>query len=292
MKVVPNGKVVLITGANTGIGRVAAIELAMQGYHMFLACRDREKTEAVLLEIHQKSGGAARAEFLPLDLADLSSVRACAQLFLSQGLPLHLLINNAGLAGVKGFTQSGFELAFGVCHVGHFLLTDLLLPTLKESAPSRIVNVSSRAHLRVKRIDYDAVTQPTRGVGALKAYAVAKLANLLFTVELARRLQGTGVTAYALHPGVVGTDVWRSLPTPIRTWTKRFMLTPEQGAATTLYCATSNEVAHESGHYYDNCKVKAHNPLGHDAHATAELWQRSEKWVAEFSASAKLAQPH
>ena len=144
--VTPNARVALVTGANSGIGRVTAVELALRGYHVFLACRDADKAAEALREIGARSGGTARAEFIALDLGDLTSVRRCAQAFIARDLPLHLLVNNAGLAGQKGFTASGFELAFGVCHVGHFLLTQLLLDRLKAAAPSRVVVVASRAH--------------------------------------------------------------------------------------------------------------------------------------------------
>jgi retinol dehydrogenase-12 len=213
--VTPNSRVALVTGANSGIGRVTAVELALRGYHVFLACRDAGKTAEVLDEIAQRSGGTAKAEFIALDLGDLDSVRQCAQAFNARELPLHLLVNNAGLAGQKGFTKSGFELAFGVCHVGHFLLTRLLLDRLKQAAPSRVVVVASRAHRHAKGIDFAAVRQPSRSRGGLMDYSVAKLANILFAAELGRRLAGTGVTTYALHPGVVGTNVWRSVPWPL-----------------------------------------------------------------------------
>lgn len=275
----PNGKVVLITGANTGIGRITAIKLAMQGYHVFLACRDFAKTQAVLNEINSKSQGAAQAEFLPLDLGDLDSVNACADAFLAKGLPLHVLINNAGLAGVKGFTKSGFELAFGVCHVGHFLLTQRLLPLLQQSAPSRIVNVSSRAHLRTKGIDFDAVQKPTSSPTAVPEYCVAKLANLLFTKELARRLKGTGVNAYALHPGVVATEVWRALPGFVRSVVNLFMMSPEEGAATTLHCATAQMAEQDNGQYFVKCKQAKYSPYGDDLELANTLWVKSEQWV-------------
>lgn len=274
------GKVVLITGANTGIGRVTARELALQGAHVFLACRSREKTEPVLQEIAALSHGQAKAEYLPLDLGDLGSVRRCAEQFLARGLPLHLLINNAGLAGQRGMTASGFELAFGTCHVGHFLLTQLLLERLKASAPARVVVVASTAHRHAKTIDFDALTRKTRTRTAFPEYAVAKLANILFAAELARRLEGTGVTTYALHPGVVASDVWRSVPWPFDKLMKRFMLTTEQGAATTLYCATEPALASQSGLYYDDCKLKTPTNLAQDKALAQRLWEASERWVA------------
>ena len=274
-----NGKVALVTGANTGIGRVTATPLALQGAHVFLACRSAERTQPVLDDIARLSGGKAKADFLPLDLGDLDSVRGCAQQFLARGLPLHILVNNAGLAGARGFTASGFELAFGVCHVGHFLLTELLLDTLKASAPARVVMVASKAHRQARGIDFDAVRKPTATRTGLKEYGVAKLSNILFAAELARRLEGSGVTTYSLHPGVVASDVWRSVPWPVRGLMKRFMLTTEQGAATTLFCATDPSVANQSGLYYDECKVAEPKAVAKDAELAARLWRETEGWL-------------
>lgn len=277
--VTPNGRVALVTGANSGIGRVTAVELALQGWHVFLACRDAGKTDEVLREIAERSGGMARAEFIALDLGDLASVRQCAQAFIARDLPLHLLVNNAGLAGRKGFTPSGFELAFGVCHVGHFLLTQLLLDRLKQAAPSRVVVVASRAHRHARGIDFDAVRQPSRSAGGLMDYSVAKLANILFAAELGRRLAGTGVTTYALHPGVVATGIWRVLPRPLDALVKLFMIDSEEGAKTTLYCATSDAVAQQTGLYYVKSAVARPTPVAQDAALAQALWTASEGWV-------------
>ncbi len=274
-----NGKVAFITGANSGIGAVTAKELALQGYHVFLACRSKNKTQPVLQEIQTLTHGQAKAEFIELDLADLDSVRQCAKTFLSKDLPLHLLIANAGLAGQSGLTQSGFELAFGVCHVGHFLLVQLLTEQLIASQPARIVVVASQAHRHAKEIDFNAVFRPTQSFAGLKEYAVAKLANILFVKELARRLYGTGVTAYAIHPGVVATNVWRGLPKPLVKLIHRFMISPEDGAKTTLYCATQPQLANETGFYYDNCKVKASSATAQNIELASQLWQRSLDWV-------------
>ena len=273
------GRVALITGANTGIGKVTATTLAQQGAQVFIACRPGPRSDAALADIRSASPGAS-VELLPLDLGDLASVRACAKAFLARGLPLHLLINNAGVAGAKGMTASGFELGFGTNHVGHFLLTQLLLPCLKASAPARIVTVASRMHYRADGIDWEAVRQPTRSSTGLPEYGVGKLANVLFTAELGRRLAGTGVTTYALHPGVVATEVWRSVPWPLQGLIKLFMITPEEGARTTLYCATAPEVAGETGLYYDKSRPKTPSPAARDEALAAELWRRSEAWVA------------
>ena len=281
------GRVALITGANTGIGLVTARELQKRGAHVFMACRSVGRARAALDSIRSQLGTAAGCvpiDVLALDLGDFDSVRQCAQAFLARKVPLHLLINNAGLAGSRGLTKSGFELAFGTNHLGHFLLTQLLLERIKasakEAAPARIVTLSSRAHYRAAAIDWAALQQPSVSRTGLTEYSVSKLANALFSAELSRRLAGTGVATYALHPGVVASDVWRSVPWPFRPLIKRWMITVEEGAQTTLHCATSLDAANETGLYYDKCKVKTPSLLARDAALAAELWRRSEAWVA------------
>jgi NAD(P)-dependent dehydrogenase (short-subunit alcohol dehydrogenase family) len=271
-------KVALITGANSGIGRWTALKLAKQGHRVFLACRSEEKAQPVVDEINALYPG--RAEFLPLDLADLDSVRKCAERFLALKLPLNLLVCNAGLAGSHGRTKQGFELTFGVCHVGHFLLTQLLLERIKASAPARIVVVASRGHLRVSHIDFNAVRERTATRTGFAEYCVAKLANVLFAAELGRRLQGSGVTTYSLHPGVVATEVWRTVPAPLRAIAKLFMKSEEDGAATSLYCATDPAAAKESGLYYVNEKVTPTSKAAQDGVLAQKLWSESERWVA------------
>ena len=272
------GRVALITGANTGIGLVTACELARRGAHVFIACRSQEKGRAAVDEIRATTN-AAQVELLPLDLGDFASVRRCAEAFLARELPLHLLINNAGLAGAHGLTASGFELAFGTNHMGHFLLTHLLLDRIKASAPARIVTVSSRAHTRVPGIDFDVLRAPTKTRTGFPEYGVSKLANLLFSAELGRRLAGTGVNTYALHPGVVATDVWREVPWLLRPLIKLWMISSEEGAQTTLHCATSEAASAETGLYYDKCKSISPSSAGRDAALAAELWRRSEAWL-------------
>jgi len=236
----------------------------------------------VIDEIVTQTGNHA-IEFLPLDLGDLASVSACADAFLERDEPLHGLINNAGIAGTRGTTQSGYELAFGTNHVGPFLLTNRLLDRLRESAPARIVNVSSKAHYRVRGIDFEAVRMPTKSRTALPEYGASKLANLLHVQELARRLDGTGVTTYALHPGVIASDIWRSVPWPVRPMIKRAMKTPQQGAQTSLHCATSPALAGESGHYYDDCQ-RVEPGAAATPELAAELWERSTAWVESLVA--------
>lgn len=271
-----DGRVFVVTGANTGIGAATARALAERGGRVVLACRSEEKTRPVIDAIEQ-GGGAA--DFLRLDLADLSQVRAAADELLGRGHPIHVLVANAGLAGQRGLTADGFEMTFGVNHLGHYLFTRLLLDRLRESAPARVVVVASAAHYDAKGIDWDAVQHKTRSVSGIREYAVSKLANVLFAAELARREQGTGITTYALHPGVIASDVWRRVPWPVRAVMKRFMKDTEEGAQTSIYCATAPELADETGRYYDDCARKTPSHLAQDPELAAELWQRSEEWV-------------
>jgi NAD(P)-dependent dehydrogenase (short-subunit alcohol dehydrogenase family) len=231
------------------------------------------------LEEIRAAGGGRPVKCLALDLGDLASVRSAAREFLSVGHPLHLLVNNAGVAGAHGRTASGFELAFGVNHLGHFLLTQLLLDRLRASAPARIVTVASKAHYRAQGIDWEALRERTRSGSGLPEYSVSKLCNVLFSAELGRRLAGSGVTAYSLHPGVVATGIWRSLPWPLGPLIKLAMISPEKGAATTLHCASAPELERESGLYYDKCEAKAPSALAQDPELAATLWRKSEEWV-------------
>ena len=273
-----DGRTFLITGANTGIGKETARGLASRGGRVLLACRSAENGRRAIDEIAVETGNE-QLELLSLDLGDLASIRACADACLARNEPLHVLINNAGLAGSRGMTASGFELAFGTNHIGPFLLTSLLLDRLRDSAPARIVNVASVAHFGATGIDFEAVRNPTRSVTGRPEYGVSKLANVLHAQELARRLDGTGVTTYSLHPGVIASDIWRRVPWPVRGLMKRRMDSPEQGARTSLYCATAPELAGESGRYYDDCAVTQPGKAATTSLAE-ELWQRSADWVA------------
>jgi retinol dehydrogenase-12 len=250
---------------------------------VYLACRSAEKGQAAAAGITAATGNPA-VGVLPLDLARLDSVRDCAAVFRALGQPLHGLINNAGLPGRRGRqTADGFELAFGVNHLGHFALTAALLDCLTAGAPARVVTVSSDAHYQARGIDFDAVRRPSRSVTGLPEYAVAKLCNVLFSQELARRLAGTGVTSYALHPGLVASDIWRRVPWPVRPLLTRRMLSTEQGARTSLFCATDPGIATASGRYYEDCREREPSPVA-TPELGAELWQRSEAWTARPSA--------
>jgi retinol dehydrogenase 12 len=268
----------LITGGNTGIGLSTAAALAQDGGRVFIACRSAAAGETAVARIKAASG-SDDVRLLMLDLASLSSVRACAAEFLALDEPLHVLVNNAGVGGQRGLSADGFELHFAVNHLGHFALTQLLLDRLTASGPgARVVNVSSEAHFNARGIDFAAVRQRTKTFAGAREYAVSKLCNVLFTQELARRLDGKVLTSYALHPGVVASDIWRRVPRLARPFITRRMLTTEQGAVTSVYCATSPAVAGDNGLYYDKSAVRP--PSAASTPELAELlWKYSAEWT-------------
>jgi retinol dehydrogenase 12 len=267
----------LVTGGNTGIGRATVTALARRGGRVYAACRSPEKGARAVADIVAATGNDAVA-FLPLDLADLASVRRCAEDFLALGEPLHVLINNAGVAGRRGITKDGFELAFGVNHLGHFALTAALLDRMAASAPARVVTVASDAHYQARGVDFEAVRRSTASITGMAEYAVSKLCNVLFSAELARRAAGRGITTYALHPGVVASDIWRRVPWPVRPLIKLRMIRPEEGATTSLYCATSDSVAAASGRFYDNSREREPSKVA-TADLARALWEHTEAWV-------------
>jgi len=273
------GKIIVITGANIGIGKAAAEVFARRGASLRLLCRSEEKTRPVIEEL-KRLAGHDDVKFIPLSLDDLGSVRAAAKQLLAMDEPIHVLINNAGLAGQRGKTKDGFEIHFGVNHLGHFLLTTLLLDRIRASAPARIVNVASRAHYYAKGIDWNELREDTAHYNGMNEYSISKLANVLFTKELARRLSGTGVTTYAIHPGVIASNIWARVPGIVRPLVHAFMKSSEEGAHATVHTATADSVAHESGKYYDeDGSVKTPNRLADDQALARELWTRSEDWV-------------
>ena len=271
----------IVTGGNRGLGFATSKKLAQRGVGVILTSRDAQRGAEAVAAIRAEVPGAD-VRTLSLDLASLASVRRFADEFHALGLPLHILLNSGGgmMVGDKArFTKDGFELTFGTNHLGHFLLTVLLAPSLKSAAPSRIVNVASQSHYQAKGIDFTALQKPTRTVTGMPEYAVSKLANVLFTSELARRLGPAGVHSYALHPGVVASDIWRRIPWGLRSLAKLFMITNEEGAKTSLYCATSPEVAEHNGRYYDKCREKKPSRLSGDAELARQLWEKSVQWV-------------
>ncbi|CAL8470625.1 g10167 [Coccomyxa elongata] len=281
----PNGKSALITGANTGIGFETAKSLAAQGYATVLACRNIEKGRAARDKIKAELPGA-RVEAVPLDLTDLSTIRSFANKALDGGRPLDVLVNNAGVMATPEIrTKDGFELQLATNHLGHFLLTTMLLPMLTDpSRPSRIVNVSSSAHMFGK-INFEDL-QSRRSYQPWIAYGQSKLANVLFTYELARRLPlDSNLTVNALHPGVVQTELQRYLvPDPVPWWqvpllqaASLFLKTPVQGAATSIFLASSPEVEGISSKYWVNCKPVASSKASYDTDVARKLWEVSEE---------------
>ncbi len=272
------GRTFLVTGANTGIGRATTEDLAHRGARVILACRSAEKTLPVIDAIRDDTGND-RLEHQPLDLADLDSVRRAAATLLERGEPIDALIANAGVAGQRGETAQGFELAFGINHLGHFLFVTSLLDLLRAGAPARVVIVASQAHADAKDLDADQLRGRTRTITGLKEYNRSKLANVLFAQELARRLDPAEIGVYALHPGVVASDIWRRIPWPIRPLMTRAMISNEEGARTSLWCATSDDPALVSGGYYDSCAPKDPGELA-TPDLAAWLWDHSEDWTA------------
>lgn len=270
------GRTFFITGSSAGIGKVTAEVLAGRGGRVILANRSEAKTRPVLDAIKAAGGDA---DFIPLDLGDLSAVRRCAEAFIARAEPLHVLINNAGVAGVRGTSPDGFQLTFATNHLGPFLLTNLLLPLLRAQPGSRVVNVASRAHTRPRGIDWERLRQ-RESITGFPEYAVSKLCNVLFTAQLARGEAGPNVHSYALHPGVIASEVWREVPWPIRPLMMLRMKTPAQGAVASLRCAASPEVADHDGRYYDeDGSERAAARLAQDPDLARELWTRSAQWA-------------
>lgn len=276
------GKVVLITGGNTGIGKATAIALARMGAQVTITSRSPEKGEAALADIRAQSGSDA-VQCMRLDLASLASVRRFAAEFLADHPRLDVLINNAGLVlSNRSETEDGFESTFGVNHLGHFLLTNLLLPRLKESAPSRIVVLSSGAHMgALGGLDFDDL-QARRSYRGMPVYCRSKLANLLFTVELADRLRGTGVTVNAVHPGLVGTEFGGADDTTgfvrhLIKLTHWAYISPEKGARTSVHLASAPELEGVSGKYFVRSKQARPSRAALDRGAALRLWEVSEQ---------------
>jgi NAD(P)-dependent dehydrogenase (short-subunit alcohol dehydrogenase family) len=269
-------KICIVTGGNSGIGKATAIGLAQRGATVVIACRDVDKGQAALREIAVNSG-AKDVHVMQLDLASLTSVGAFVATFMAKFARLDVLVANAGIMTRKRqLTADGFEMDFGVNHVGHFLLTELLLPLLKGSAPARIVVVSSSMHAS-GTIDFDDLGGEKSWRGA---YPRSKLANMLFVRALAKRLAGSGVVVNGLHPGVIATELARDYPAPIRLMARWFFKSPKQGARTSLYLATAPEAAEVSGRYFVNSKEKQPGAAALDDVLAERLWAETEWMVA------------
>jgi NAD(P)-dependent dehydrogenase (short-subunit alcohol dehydrogenase family) len=278
-------RVALVTGANSGIGRETALALAAGGATTVLACRRPDRAERAAEEIRERSGGGD-VHVVALDLGDLKTVAACADEVQSRWPRLDVLVNNAGgIWSTRQLTADGFEQTFGVNHLGHFLLTRSLLGRLRSSAPSRIVNVTSFGHhFALFGMRFDDL-QSERAYVSLEAYSRSKLANLLFTRELARRLQGTGVTANAAHPGPVRTGFGmdgdlRGVQGLGNRVIRPFEISPEAGARTSVHLATAPELADRSGGYYARCKPAHMSRQARSDIAAERLWQVSEELLA------------
>lgn len=280
------GKVCLVTGATSGIGKITATALAGQGAEVVISGRNQQKAKETVQRIRSETRNDA-VHYLLAEFSDLEQVRALATSFKERYPQLDVLVNNAGaFFNRRRETPYGVEMTFLVNHLAPFLLTNLLLETLKSSAPARIVTVSSDAH-QYATLDFDDL-EFRHGYVGIKGYARSKLANLLFTYELARRLTGAGVTANAVHPGHVATDIWKTnfpLIGPVLKWVMGlFALTPEEGADNSIYLASSPDVEGVSGRYYVKREPVESSFLSYDQSVAQRLWEVSEKLTASRGA--------
>jgi NAD(P)-dependent dehydrogenase (short-subunit alcohol dehydrogenase family) len=270
------GKNVLVTGATNGIGLVIARELARLGARVTIVSRNAGKCVVVAEMIKNETGHPV--DYIAADLSTLAGIRQASATFKGSHTHLHVLVNNAGALFIRRrLTADGYEMTFALNHLNYFLLTNLLLDLLQASTPARIVNVSSGSHLRAS-LDFDNLQGEKRYRG-MQAYGQSKLANILFTYELARRLEGTGVTVNALHPGSVATGFARNNGLLFNVGTKivglLFLRKPEQGAQTSIYLASSPEVQGVTGKYFFDCQPVDSSPLSHDRALAEKLWQVS-----------------
>ncbi len=276
------GKICLVTGANSGIGKATALGLAQLGATVVMVCRDRAKGEAAQSEIKAKSGNQA-VDLLLADLSSQQSIRQLAQDFKQRYSQLHVLINNAGVFNLtRHETVDGLEMTFTVNQLAPFLLTNLLLDVIKASAPARIINVSSAAH-EIGYIKLDDL-QSKQHYRPMRAYGQSKLALLLFSYELARRLEGTGVTVNSLHPGFVTTNIGQgNISSFARTVTKSILsllgVSPEEGARTSMYLASSPDVEGVTGKYFVKSIPKRSAPVSYDESLQQQVWEESAKLV-------------
>jgi NAD(P)-dependent dehydrogenase (short-subunit alcohol dehydrogenase family) len=293
-----SGRIYIVTGANSGSGFATSEQLARQGAHVVAACRRVDAGKQAFAELGNVRGSV---EVMELDLASLASVRHFAEAFLAKYDRLDGLVNNAGVMGTpKGRTEDGFETQFGINHLGHFLLTELLLDTLKASAPSRIVCVSSVAHVgtrdQVGEIHLDDLNFEKRPYDRSRAYTQSKLANVLHALDLSRRLEGTGVSAFSVHPGWIRSNLARHM---MPVWVQNTVMRPfsgplglvswKEGAQTTLHCLLDDDVPQHSGEYFSQNSIfypnrenrpggwpmPSPNPHAHDTELAEKLYHRS-----------------
>jgi retinol dehydrogenase 12 len=277
-------RVSIVTGGNSGIGLQTCVGLATRGDTVYLCARSAAKGEAAVAEVKQASGNE-RVHLLSLDLASLASVRKAASTFLEANDRLDLLVNNAGLVLTdREQTEDGFEATFGINHLGHFLFTHLLLDALKAAAPSRVVSLSSAGHTGSMGLNFDDLMVERRTYNGVMVYCDSKLANLLFTKELARRLEGSGVVAHAVHPGVVKTGFAQD--GDAKGWfywgaklIAPFMSSPAGGAKTSLHVAMSDDAGTTSGEYWARSRRKKPSKRARDEETAAKLWAVSLELV-------------
>jgi NAD(P)-dependent dehydrogenase (short-subunit alcohol dehydrogenase family) len=280
------GKTVVITGGNSGIGLETAVALAKAGARTVITARDRARGDAAVADIRARSGHDD-VELVVFDLGSIASTRDGAAALLARCARIDVLVNNAGVVlSDRRETVDGLEQTFAVNHLGPFVLTELLLERIKESAPARIVNVASTAHKGARKgLDFSDL-QATSAYGGMQVYSKTKLANIYFTTELARRLEGTGVTVNCLHPGTVATGYGRDgdssgvLAFGLKV-IKPFILSAEKGARTSIYLASSPEVANVTGKYFVKCKARNPSAAARDDEAAKKLWALSEEIVAQ-----------
>jgi NAD(P)-dependent dehydrogenase (short-subunit alcohol dehydrogenase family) len=280
-----NGKTVIITGGNAGIGKATAIDLAKKGATVLITSRSEDKARNAVEEI-KKASGSERVEFIRIDLGSQESVRSTAEEIKTRFPKIDVLINNAGcyLSDLQ-LSPEGIELQFATNHLGHFLLTNLLMDNLKASGTGRIIHLASIAHKSTRKLDLEDLNFKNDEYGGWKSYSRSKFCNILFTKELARRLEGTGLTANAVHPGGVRTEIaekdanwytklgWVAM--------KPFMITVEQGAATSILLASSPKVEGITGQYWVRSKQEWSNRPSQDPELAKKLWLKSEELVGQ-----------
>ncbi len=286
-----DGKVVVITGCNTGIGKETVVDLCNRGAKVIMACRSKERMQATTDEVMSRTNGTAKIDQVELDLSSFESIRRCAKKINETEEKIDVLINNAGVMMCPLMrTKDGLEMQMGTNHFGHFLFTNLLLDKIKSAAPSRIVTVSSRAHIRTPKMDLDDLNCEKKPYNTHDVYAQSKLANVLFSQELARRLKGTGVTTYSLHPGAVFTELGRHIEDyfgPFKILARALFYpilsfcfkSAKDGAQTTITCAVDPMLEGETGKYYSDCEEHDTSPAAKDDMIAKRLWDISEKVV-------------
>lgn len=273
----------VITGSTSGIGKVTALELAKKGHAIYMLVRNPEKGELVKHEIIAKTGNKSIYVII-CDISSLQSVHEAAEELKSKLISINILINNAGNAFLsKEFSKNGFEMTFATNHLGHFLLTESLLPLLKKGQ-ARIINVSSEAHKNAMP-NFDDLKWEQTAYKGFKAYGISKLYNIYFTKSPAEKYGSTGIVSYALHPGVVNTNIWTSANGILKLFVwilKLFMISPEKGAQTMIYLATQSRLEQKSGQYFVKCEVAKTAPIAENEEARNKLWAISEHLVKNY----------